>query len=123
VQVREVLDKTNFQFSMIEDGYIYAVCPSTGEILASNRSLVPREGDSIFYRFVGREVFYLVTGRPETGFAKLCLYFPRTELIVVLSKLPLDREQTFNKFKSNIVNNWQKNESYLLSENDQKKLQ
>jgi tetratricopeptide (TPR) repeat protein len=118
LQGAEAIQRNRFQLTAIADGHIYAVCPSTGKILASNRSLVlqPQKGyGCIFYRFVGNEIFYLVTGGHWNGFSKLYLYFPKTELIVVLFALPLaDKQWIFNRFKTIMVANCKKIQSYLL---------
>lgn len=117
-QVVEMDRRTKFQLSMIEKGYIYAVCPATGQILRSNRSLAPEIGNCTFYRFTSKEVFYLVAGRPLTGFSKLCLYFPKRDIIIALissSSLPIGKEQAFNRFKASIITNWQRIKSYLFN--------
>ena len=63
------------------DGYLSAVCPSTGQILQSNRSILGTPF-LFYYRFVGDEVFYLVVRR--YSFQKEFIYFPGRELIVNL---------------------------------------
>ena len=120
--VAKAFQRTKFQLDMVEEGYIYAICPSTGRILRSNRSFVPGENDAVFYRFVGNEVFYLITGRADQGFSKLCLYFPRTELIVVLWYLLSNREQTFNHFKTHLVTNYERIKAYILNNRKPQKI-
>jgi tetratricopeptide (TPR) repeat protein len=119
LQGAEALQRNRFQLTAIEDGYIYAICPNTGRIITSNRSLVllPQKGyGCIFYRFVGNEIFYLVTGGNWNGFSKLYLYFPRTELIIILFTLSLAEEQGIvNQFKSFMVTEWTRIQSYLLN--------
>ena len=63
------------------DGYLSAVCPSTGQILQSNHSILGTPF-LFYYRFVGDEVFYLVVRR--YSFQKEFIYFPGRELIVNL---------------------------------------
>jgi tetratricopeptide (TPR) repeat protein len=81
--------RTEFQQTLVDDGCIYAVCPSTGKILASNRSLpCGARGLALInccYRFGGTEVFYLITG--SLWSERCCLYFPRLELIIELYNL------------------------------------
>jgi len=84
----------DFQQSMLRDGCVYAICPSTGKTLSSNVSfpmgnlakIAKRNIQKMAlgcYRFVGNEVFYLVANREE--FQKDFLYFPRINLVVHLS--------------------------------------
>ena len=120
LKVAKAFERSKFQLSMVEEGCIYAVCPSTGQILSSNRSLVPSANGYIFYRFVGKEIFYLITGRVGAAFPKLCLYFPIKELIVDFLSLPRGQKQTFARFKTYVVTNWQRLESYLLSKSQAK---
>ena len=95
--------------------------PTTGKVLKSSCSFVPGTNDSlVFYRFVGHEVFYLITGRPAFMFSKICLYFPRIELIVGLLPLPLSVKQKFNEFKTCMVTNWENVKSYIFSNRDAK---
>jgi len=117
--------RQNFQQSLVETGYIYSVCPFSGEVLRSNQSfyidgIIP----IIVYRFVGREVFYLKCGHVHGG--KMSIYFPHLELIVVLPSTTRDWGALadndvllFNRFKAWLVSNWQQVKSYLC--NDQPK--
>ena len=121
------LRETRFQVSCVEEGRIYAVCPSSGKIISSNRSFVLKpekwfNESIIYYRFSGKEVFYLLTGRPGEGFLKACLYFPKTDLVVALysNRLPRRMEQEFNMFKTFVVTNWEKIKSYLCNNNEVK---
>lgn len=127
-QVAANRQRNRFQLSAIEEGCIYAICPSTGTILSSNRSLIlpKKDLDCIFYRFVGTEVFYLVTGFCWLGFPKLYLYFPKSELVILLcndSNISVDRlnnlvHKSINQFKSYAVINFKKIYSYLLKTED-----
>lgn len=117
-QVVNRLKKNEFQLSIVNEGCLHAVCPFSGNIIKSNRSLVSLLGHTIFYRFASNgQVFYLVTGRATLGFTKLCLYFPRHDTIVVLDLLPISKQisklETFNQFKAYLVHNSQKITSYL----------
>ena len=118
---------TKFQLSMVEEGCISIICPSTGNVLTSDQSLFIGGSAMLptFYRFVGNEVFYLIVFHPAFGYFKSCLYFPKTELIVVLNSFSnphLDTYAThpkmkfFQAFKSYMVTNWEKITSYLLNQ-------
>ncbi len=108
--------------SMVEEGFIYAICPSTGKVLKSNRSFPLNDTcGSCCYRFVGKDVFYLILARPDTVF-KHYLYFPRIDLIIFLfyrEGVPADKDKqiissNLNFFKTHIVSLWKKLRSYLL---------
>ena len=117
-QVRFALE---FQQSMVETGYIYTVCPITGEILRSNHSLLFVPGPALgIYRFVSTEVFYLILAKAP--FEKQVIYFPRLELIIHLSSRALNAEQVVNKLKGFAVANWQKVLKYTTSNQPRKKL-
>lgn len=101
--------------AMVETGYIYSVCPLSGKIIKSNCSFHIK-GDwrrlSVAYRFIGREVFYLVIGKITRG--KMCIYIPHRELIV---KFWLDSDeifrQTINILKNHLVSSCQKVKNYI----------
>ncbi len=122
----ELLNPKHFQQSIIETGYIYTVCPFTGEVLKSNQSFYIQDNGVVplcFYRFQGREVFYLVVGGWSGG--KVVVYFPKTELIVLISNewgMWLKHEEYLNKFKAHLVSNWQDVKSYISLENKDKKI-
>ncbi len=111
--VFQEVEPTQFQSSMIEEGYIYALCPSTGQILRSDCSFSIPQADFICYRFVGQEVFYLITGRPATSYGKVCLYFPKTELIIDYKIAHCDIQAFLYRFKSYLVTHWEKVRLYL----------
>ncbi len=109
----------------LEQGYIYAICPTTGKIVRSNRSLLApfSSGRVILYRFVGHEVFYLCCLEQLT---KLYLYFPRTDLIVKFRpKYGHQRqfkpdEKDITGLKAFLVINWLKFKQYIANENHAK---
>jgi tetratricopeptide (TPR) repeat protein len=112
--------RTDFQQSMVEDGCIYAICPSTGKVLSSNRSFPINKMAIGCYRFVGNEIFYLMTG--ATWFEKYCLYFPKTETIVYLQnthKLKPNKNR-INAWKTYAVTHWQKIAKYLVDRSEVK---
>jgi tetratricopeptide (TPR) repeat protein len=115
----------NFQQSLVETGYIYSICPFSGEVLRSNQSFyIDGKIPIIVYRFVGKHIFYLKCGHVHGG--KMSIYFPHLELIVVLPSTTRDWGALadndvllFNRFKAWLVSNWQQVKSYLC--NDQPK--
>lgn len=117
-----------YQQVLVEHGYIYSVCPFSGKVIRSNQSFVINHQDighhdlqGFIYRFVGREIFYLMYGC--TMGEKLLIYFPNRELIINLVQglIPFARsEQSINKFKAYIVSYRQQVKSYL--EHEEKKV-
>jgi hypothetical protein len=117
-----------YQQVLVETGYVYAVCPFSGKIIRSNQSFVINHQEvghhdlqGFLYRFVGREIFYLMTGCPRGE--KLLIYIPRLELIINLNPalVGLTRPvESINKLKSYMVSYWQQVKTYLA--NDQKKV-
>ena len=102
----------NYQQSMVETGYIYAVCPVSGKILKTNQSFYDVAWlPMMSYRFVGSEIFYLIVG--HFWGAKMCLYFPRLELIIQLSPSATDCENVINRLKSNMVTHWKEVKIYI----------
>lgn len=70
---------SEFPHTIAEFQYMYAVDPITGQVLKSNESFYVQDL-AIIYRFVGREVFYILTGNFESG--KLCLYIPKFGIVI-----------------------------------------
>jgi tetratricopeptide (TPR) repeat protein len=108
-----------FQQTIVETGYICSICPFTGQILRSNQSLMlddPGYATSIFYRFTGRETFYLFASHWIGGL--LFLYIPRLELIINLSltwKNYLDYGDIVTRLKKNMVFYWKQVKQYLFN--------
>jgi len=105
-----------FQQSIVETGYIYAVCPFSGKILRSNQSFYQLDTRPIIiYRFDGGvEVFYLMVGDWPGG--KMFLYFPSLELIIFFYgafAVVLSYQVIINNLKSYTVSSWQLVKSYL----------
>lgn len=100
---------TKFQRSMCRDGCMLAICPQSGRLISSTKSLIfapSKWTGTIFYRFEGKETFYIVTGLPSHAFRKQYLYFPKHELVVFLSGAKdkhLWHTQELNDFKANMV--------------------
>ncbi|MCG5060467.1 MAG: hypothetical protein KA714_21440 [Limnoraphis sp. WC205] len=121
------INKTlDYQQSIIEMGYIYSICPISHKIVRSNQSFFQHQtiyskNDYIpvcIYRFIGCEVFYLMTGGWDGG--KLCIYFPKFELIIKLSDrlwsphiTPDKYANLLNNLKANFVIHWPKVKLYI----------
>ncbi|MEG4496590.1 tetratricopeptide repeat protein [Microcoleus sp. F10-C6] len=104
----------NLQQSIVETGFVYSVCPFTGKILRSNQSFYVEP--FILYRFVGKEVFYLIYG--DWMGSKQCIYLPNQELMIILDNFPMANfTGVINLFKSYALSNWQKFHSYLSQNN------
>ncbi|MEG4967530.1 tetratricopeptide repeat protein [Microcoleus sp. B6-A1] len=103
-----------FNQSIVTTGYIYSMCPFSGNILRSNQSFYDVNWLPIFsYRFVGHEVFYLMTGHFWGG--KICLYIPRIETIIGFAYVHNTLEGIVNRLKSSMVSYWQDVKSYITS--------
>ena len=117
-----------YQQVLVETGYVYAVCPFSGKIIRSNQSFVINHQEvghhdlqGFLYRFVGKEIFYLMTGCPIGE--KLLIYVPRLELIINLNPALVGFArpvESINKLKSYMVSCWQQVKTYLA--NDDKKV-
>ncbi|MEG4997269.1 hypothetical protein QUB13_06070, partial [Microcoleus sp. B4-D4] len=117
---------TYFQDSIIETGYMYLPCPTTGQVLRSNQSFachyphpeIPLGNYPIFiYRFCCLEVFYLVCAVTPTG-DKSFLYFPSRELAITFvpdSTCPVNQQKIINILKANLVSRWSLVKSYISS--------
>ncbi|MEG3985584.1 tetratricopeptide repeat protein [Microcoleus sp. S28C3] len=113
-----------YQQVLVETGYVYAVCPFSGKIIRSNQSFVINHQEvghhdlqGFLYRFVGREIFYLMTGCPNGE--KLLIYIPRLELIIHLNPVLVGfarSVESINKFKSYMVSCWQQVLQYISTE-------
>ncbi|MCF3576853.1 tetratricopeptide repeat protein [Planktothrix agardhii] len=113
-----------FQQSIVETGYVYAICPFSGRILRSNQSFICHHphpeinlgSHSIFiYRFVGVEVFYLVCAVPPVG-DKSFIYLPSRELVITFvpsHTCHASEERIINILKSKMVSCWQLAKSYI----------
>jgi len=115
-----VEQSTSFQKFILDKGCFYVICPSTGKLLSSNRSVPFNSGFNLYvplYRFVGNEVFYLITSRIWSEIQ--ALYFPEKELIISLTEFGftplLPTPQVINTYKADAVVNWQKIKPYILN--------
>lgn len=113
-----------YQQVLMETGYVYAICPFSGKIIRSNQSFVinhleigHHDLQGFLYRFVGKEIFYLMTGCPLGE--KLLIYVPRLELIINLNPALVGFAkpvESINKFKSYMVTCWQQVLKYISTE-------
>lgn len=115
-------DDREFQLQGIEDKFIYAICPFSGEIIKSNKSVVVTR-DVIFYRFSSREIFYVITTNLGSGFKKGAIYFPNNELIIQWD----ENTWGFNKghliqFKALLVSNFNEFNYYFSDDTQQRKI-
>ena len=97
-------DRLIFQESMLETGYIYAVCPISGVTLKSNQSFLIGSQIGV-YRFVGKKVFYLVASGVD--FRKYFIYLPSLELIIQIGNGYPEPVELVNRWKGFAVANWQ----------------
>ncbi len=99
-----------FQQALVNQGYLYTICPFTGQTIRSNQSFFWGHFIGI-YRCVGEQVFYLIAG--QESFRKIFAYFPHTNLILKLSSSALNPIKLINKWRSYVIANWQTVISYL----------
>ncbi len=124
---QELPKRTNYQFiyqshlnqpniyqqSIVETGYIYSVCPVSGEVIRSEQSFYDVAWlPMMSYRFVGTEIYYLIVG--HFWGPKMFIYFPRLELIIHLNPFIQGSEQAIiNRLKSYMVSCWQQSLTYI----------
>ena len=124
---QNLLHPWSYQQSLVETGYVYSVCPFSGKVLRSNQSFVinltehgKQRGHDLqgfIYRFVGEELYYLVTGGQHGG--KYFIYLPKFDLIINFDRslsqfsVPVG---SINKLKSYMVGYWQQVLQYLSTE-------
>ncbi len=76
---------TTFQVAAIEAGRIAAICPWSGAVLQSRKSLLLERNHTIYYYFRSESgSFFLAVGREGKGYVKLYLYFPSIRTVVLL---------------------------------------
>lgn len=74
-----------FQRAAIEEGSIAAICPWSGAVLYSRKSLIVKKNHTIFYRFCSNVgTFYLAVGREGKGYTRLYMYFPTIKTVILL---------------------------------------
>ena len=107
--------------AMVETGYVYSICPFTGMIVKSNQSFYVNYENWLLmhvYRFVGKEIFYLVIGNTCRG--KICIYLPEKEQIIKFSPNWLVDDgiikTSINILKLSLVSSYQKVKSYIQTD-------
>ena len=111
--------QTGVEYSqtIAESGYICAIDPLTGNLVRSNESFYIRDL-KIIYRFVGAEVFYILTS--DFGNWRISLYIPRFEIILILSDkshLAIKSSQKdYNTLKSYFVTYFREVKQYIHSQ-------
>ena len=114
------LQGRHYQQALIETGYVYCVCPFTGQIIRTNQSVdcgVRNHIPDITYRFVSQEVFYL--GCSTWINDKTYVYFPRLDLVILINYHQGHILYNLNRLKANLVSCWQQLKFYI--ENDKPK--
>ena len=127
------LTPPSYQQSLVETGYFYSFCPFSGKILRSDQSFVinhlqnpqPQRGHDLqgfCYRFVGEQVFYIMTGCPNGE--RLLVYLPKIDIIInffpnlVGAARPVE---SINQLKSYMVSSW-KNVKFYIGAIEKKKV-
>ena len=102
-----------YQQSIVETGYIYSVCPVSGQVIRSEQSFYDVAWlPMMSYRFVGTEIYYLIVG--HFWGPKMFIYFPRFELIIHLNPFVQGSEQAIiNRLKGSMVSCWQQSLKYI----------
>jgi tetratricopeptide (TPR) repeat protein len=107
--------------AMVETGYIYSVCPFSGKNVKSNQSFYVNYENWLLmhvYRFIGKEIFYLVIGNTCRG--KICIYLPEKEIIIKFAPDWLVTYQAIktiiSNLKSSLVSSYQKVKFYIENE-------
>lgn len=106
-----------FTQSLVEFGYMYAVCPLSGRVVRSNTSFYLGKW-SLMYRFKGQEIFYIIVN--DFIGSKTALYIPKLNVCIAFAKALKKVEKmgkTISTFQSYVVSNWKTVQSYLNSSN------
>jgi hypothetical protein len=107
-------DKRAFQIWAVKHKSVRAVCPFTGRILSSGHSLVANI-NTIFYRFVSEQIFYVIVSGIGSGFKKNAIYFPDDELIVTLGDPWGFQQEEVAELKARMVSNFGLCRSYCYA--------
>jgi hypothetical protein len=79
------LRRLDFQSESLRSGHLSIVCPYSGRIIKSDLALMACAGQPIYYQFASADkVFFLAVGREVAGYAKLYLYLPDAQAVVLL---------------------------------------
>lgn len=99
-----------FTQSLVEFGYMYAVCPLSGRVVRSNTSFY-MGNLNLIYRFQGEEVFYIIVN--DFIGLKSALYISKLNVYIAFGKVVEKLENTIYKFQSYVVSNWKYVKNYL----------
>lgn len=107
----------DFQADAFSAGGIAAICPFSGRLVRSNRSILVAEGSPIYYRFETREVFYLAVGTPGIGYGKLYMYVPKFQTIILLRDICfwLGRSDV-DSLRAHMISHWRDLIPYLQTQ-------
>ena len=103
-----------FTQSLVEFGYMYAVCPLSGRVVRSNTSFYLGQW-TVIYRFSGKEVFYIIVN--DFIGAKAALYIPKLNIYIDFKKIVKNISNQIYKFQSYVVTNWKYVQNYLRNFN------
>lgn len=107
-----------FQTPMIEAGYLAAICPATGKVLQSTISFP--FFNFIAYRFVGQEVFYLITH--DFWGERTALFFPERDLVIQVAPTPFNLRVTVTTLKTELTAKWRTVEEYIRNPEHKQKV-
>jgi hypothetical protein len=110
---------TAFQQALVDTGYLYTTCPFSGKSIRSNQSFFRGHFIGI-YRCVGEQVFYLIAS--QESFRKIFAYFPNSDLIIKLSSSVVNPVPLINKWRSYLIANWKRVNSYLNFQEERQKV-
>ncbi|NEQ74832.1 MAG: tetratricopeptide repeat protein [Okeania sp. SIO2C9] len=114
---RRLNNGVEFSQTIAEFQYMYAIDPIAGNLIRTNESFYLQDL-TIIYRFVGVEVFYILTG--SFGGWKLSLYIPKFEIVLILSdKDPYITKKTqsnYNSLKAYFVTYFSEVQEYIHSQ-------
>ena len=112
-----------YQKSLVETGYIYSLCPWTGKIIRSNKSVgfyhICGDHPVIIYLFVGQQTFYVIYGSWIAE--KTIIYLPSLELIIKVAhslygEVLASYIERINVLKAEMVTSWKSVKSYINSD-------
>ena len=112
-----------YQKSLVETGYIYSLCPWTGKIIRSNKSVgfyhICGDHPVIIYLFVGQQTFYVIYGSWIAE--KTIIYLPSLELIIKVAQslygeVLASYIERINVLKAEMVTSWKSVKSYINSD-------
>jgi hypothetical protein len=110
------VDPLEFQIQAVKHGRLRAACPFTGAPIESRHSLLANI-HVMFYRFVSREVFYVVTANIGTGYRRHALYFPIHDLLIGSGDPWGCEPDDLNELKARVVCHPEESYEYVVDQN------